>query len=193
LSRHLAWSQILTPDVRGILARDEADSLLERMRKMTTDCDPADPMNRILAFDLQYGLPGDMLYKVDLASMYHALEVRVPFLDREVVDLVTAWPSRWKVDGATTKAILVEAYRDVLPEEVLLRPKQGFEVPVGEFFRNELHDMFRDVVTRDVVDSLGLLDYDAIVQAFDAHCARRAEHADLLFALLSLCWWRGRE
>ncbi len=185
--RHIAWSEILAPDARGLLRDcDGYDPTLD-------DCDETDALNRILLFDLQHSLPCDMLQKVDLASMYHSLEVRVPFLDPEVVAAATMLPSSMKIERGQTKCILRDAYRGVLPEEVLSRSKAGFEVPIGEFLRQELREMFLDTVTRDVVDSFGVIDFSVVRRIYDDHCARRAEHADLLFALLSLCWWRRGE
>ncbi len=193
LQRHLAWSHILAPEAADILKQDAPpDESIQRLQKETADRDPADPLNRILAFDLQYSLPCDMLHKVDIASMYHSLETRVPFLDPEVVAEVITLPSLLKIDRTQGKAILREAYRDVLPEQILSRPKMGFEVPIGEFLRNDLRPMFQDTVTRAAVDSFQLLEYDAVERVYADHCTRRGEHADLLFALLSLCWWRQK-
>jgi asparagine synthase (glutamine-hydrolysing) len=193
--RHLAWSQILSPDAHPIL-RCESDDTLETIRqemaRLTAGLPESDAINRILAFDLQYALPSDMLHKVDLASMMHSLEVRVPFLDPQVVETALACPSSWKVHKGLRKRLLVHAYRGRLPDEILDRPKMGFELPIGEFLRGPLRDMFNSVVSREQVESLQLLDYDAVQDAYAAHCARRSEHADLLFAVLSLCWWHGR-
>ena len=194
LARHVAWSRILAPEAADVLRTQPPDDpAVQRLREETADFDAGDPLNRILAFDLLCGLPCDMLHKVDLASMYHSLEVRVPFLDPEVVATAMSLPSSMKVDRGCGKVILREAYRDLLPEEVLSRTKMGFEVPIGEFLRHELREMFRDTVTRPVIESFGLLDYDAVERVYADHCARRSEHADLLFALLSLCWWRRNE
>ena len=101
-------------------------------------------------------------------------------------------PSLFKIDRGRRKRILIDAYRSLLPDEVLDRPKQGFEVPMGEFLRGPLRDLFHDVVSRDAVESIGMLSYRAVETIYGDHLARRADHADLLFALLSLCWWQGR-
>jgi asparagine synthase (glutamine-hydrolysing) len=98
-------------------------------------------------------------------------------------------PSCYKIDRGLRKRILTDAYRGRLPDEVLDRPKQGFEVPIGEFLRGPLRGLFHDTVTRDAVESFGLLSYPAVESIFDDHLQRRADHADLLWALLSLCWW----
>ncbi len=195
IGRHIAWSRILAPEAESILTYPSDADVCDRAvtthaLTATSQMPGPDSLNRILAFDVQHQLPADMLHKVDLAGMMHSLEVRVPFLDPEVVELAMAMPSSFKIDRGRRKRILVDAYRGHLPDKILDRPKQGFEVPIGEFFRGPLAEMFRDTVTRDVVDSFGFLSYDAIEGVYRDHADRRAEHADLLFALLSLCWWQ---
>jgi len=194
--RHLAWSGILSPEaeqVLGPVARrmlDQGDPVLARMR--ATEPGRDDPLNRILAFDLQYSLPADMLHKVDLASMRHALEVRVPLLDVALVDAVLPLPARFKVHRGLGKRLLIDAHRGIVPEEILQRRKMGFEVPTGEFLRGRWAELFRDTVTRDAVESFGLIDFAGVERVYADHCAQRSEHADLLFALLVLCRWRSR-
>jgi asparagine synthase (glutamine-hydrolysing) len=78
-------------------------------------------------------LPGDMLKKVDVMSMRHSLEVRTPFMDKDVVKLANRLPSAWKNDRKTSKLILKEAFSELLPEEVFKRPKHGFEVPLHQW------------------------------------------------------------
>lgn len=196
-ARHVAWSRILSPEAESIFL-DPAQSsdcdlrTISIARELARTADRDDPLNGILAFDLQHQLPADMLHKVDQASMMHSLEVRVPFLDPALVESVSAMPSRFKIDRGRRKGLLIDSYRSRLPDAILDRPKQGFEVPIGEYFRGPLSKMFRDIVTRDVVESFGLLSFPAIERVFEEHRRREGEHADVLFALLSLCWWRRR-
>ena len=150
------------------------------------------PHHVLRAFDSQHQLPACMLQKVDQASMMHSLEVRVPFLEPALVEPVSAMPSRFKIDRGRRKGLLIDSYRSRLPDAILDRPKQGFEVPIGEYFRGPLSETFRDIVTREVVESFGLLSFPAIERVFAEHRRREGEHADVLFALLSLCWWRRR-
>jgi asparagine synthase (glutamine-hydrolysing) len=196
LSRHVVWSRILAPEAEDVLTDRSlplaCDSrAIEAARESTAGLN-GDVLNRVLAFDLQYQLPADMLQKVDLASMMHSLEVRVPFLDYRVVESALAMPSNWKIDRGIGKRVLMDAYRGRLPDEILDRGKQGFEVPVGEFFRGSLLPMFHDIVTRRTVESVGLLSYPAVERLFQDHVARRADHTAVLWALLSLCWWLTR-
>lgn len=198
LTRHLAWSRILSPEGEAIFRDAEVGLAVDRevraeAEELTAEFSDEPALARILAFDVQYGLPGDMLHKVDTASMAYSLEVRIPFLDRRVVETALELPVGWKIDRGIGKRVLVDAYRSILPDEILDRPKQGFEAPMAELFRGAAGRMFRDVVTRRTVESLGLLSYAGVEEVFRQHVEQRADHADLLFALLSLCRWRERQ
>jgi asparagine synthase (glutamine-hydrolysing) len=195
IARHAAWSRILAPEAEDVL-RDCPMCLATireydlAARRLTEGMSLQDGLSRILAFDLQYQLPGDMLHKVDLASMMHSLEVRVPFLDPGVVEFATGLPMEFKLHRGQRKRILLDAYRGHVPDEILDRPKQGFELPIGEFLRGPLRALFHGVVDRKTIESIGFISYPAVERVFQDHLSRRAEHADLLFSLLSLCWWR---
>jgi len=194
LARHIAWSRIMSPEAESVYTNPKRAPDLDRdvvkTAQTLSEQFADDPLAAIFAFDLQYGLPSDMLHKVDTASMSCSLEVRVPFLDPDVVACALSIPSEFKIDRGLRKRVLIDAYRDVLPDAVLDRPKKGFEVPLGEYLRGPLHDLFRDTVTRSAIESFDGLCYETVERVFEEHLTRRAEHADLLFALLSLCWWR---
>jgi len=192
LVRHLAWSRIMSPSAEGLFddpRRGPAldDQMLSIAHDMAAPFD-SDPVQAILAFDVQHGLPSDMLHKVDLASMSCSLEVRVPFLDPAVVQIAFAIPSEWKIDRGQRKRVLVDAYRGTLPDEVLDRPKKGFEVPFGEYVRGPLRELYRDTVTAEALARYEGVNAAAAERILEEHLCRRGEHADLLFALLTLCW-----
>jgi asparagine synthase (glutamine-hydrolysing) len=105
--------------------------------------------NEVLYTDLKLVLQGDMLVKVDLMSMDHALEVRTPFLDYTIVDFVAQLPVEFKIDGSMRKKILQETYRDLLPESVFNRKKHGFEVPLLKWFQTDLKSMITDDLLSD--------------------------------------------
>lgn len=196
LDRHLAWARYVEPGLAAsLLGIQTAHDAAQRMRSLYAGAaadlagrDPCEPLEEILLADLAVGLPADMLYKVDTASMFHSLEVRVPLLSKEVVDFAAGLPVEYRIAGGQGKRILRDAFRGIIPDAILNRPKMGFEVPIGEFLRNELRDLFHDVVTARTLGDLGL-EVPAAQQAYQDHAARRADHADLLWALLVLCWW----
>ena len=209
LDRHLAWSRHLNDTIAAELlgpqrARAATDYLKRLYQQAPTALAapfqhavstplPLSPssLQRILLADLAIGLPGDMLHKVDTASMFHGLEVRVPLLSAGLVDFVTGLPIDYRLTGRTGKRILRDAFRDVLPRAVINRSKMGFEVPVGEFLRNELRDMYHDVVTPSALGGLNL-DAGTAARLYRQHARRQSDHADLLWALLVLCWWKRR-
>ncbi len=99
-------------------------------------CGPADLASHVLEFYTNFYLQDDILAKVDRTSMAHSLEVRAPFLDIELVDFVRRLPTNWKLRRGRTKALLKSALAPLLPEDILRRPKKGFGVPIGSWFRS---------------------------------------------------------
>lgn len=104
----------------------------------------SETINAVLLSDMQLVLPYDMLTKVDMMSMANSLEVRVPFLDHEVVNYVFTLPDHYKVDGKQRKKILRDAFRHDLPPELYTRNKQGFEVPLLRWFRRDLQGLIEN-------------------------------------------------
>ena len=192
--RHEGWMRIAaTADVAALLGGGGAgDPGLEVVRALHEDFarhGGTDPLNRVLFTDLSLALPSDMLRKVDTASMLNSLEVRVPYLDRRVIALAMSMPGAWKMRGTRRKRVLKDAVRDLLPRSVLRRGKAGFEVPIGEWIRSDLRGMFRDVLG----SAGGLpLDTTAVTRLVEEHESGRADHAKILWAILSLKWWERR-
>ncbi|MBN1491578.1 MAG: asparagine synthase (glutamine-hydrolyzing) [Phycisphaerae bacterium] len=193
---HAAWSRLaevgvvedLCPEGGGI---DLAERLRDAGRGLGPDAGQPDALSAILLADLAFSLPADMLAKVDTASMFHSLEVRVPMLDPAVVQFVAGLPIEYKRRGGQQKRILRDAYAGLLPPEVLRRRKMGFEVPIGEFMRRELREAYLDTVRDSTLRELGLTPSVAS-SLWQEHQSRRAERADVLYALFVLCRWRER-
>ena len=101
-------------------------------------CRSSDPIERTIAFYIRLYLQDDILVKVDRASMLHSLEVRAPFLDIDLVDFLRRMPAQMKLRGSTSKWILRRAAEPLLPREVLVRSKQGFGVPIGRWFSDDM-------------------------------------------------------
>jgi len=195
---YLRFCTILAPEAESILLPEARAALVWSDLKQSykacraADHRPSGDLDGILAADLRYGLANDMLCKVDLASMWCGLEVRVPMLDRQLVEYAMGLPVDYKLAGGRSKRVLADAHRDLLPAPIINRRKMGFEVPVGEFLRGRLRNLFLDVVGRDVIEQIGWLDHDRVMEVYRRHCSRRDDHGDLLYALLALCWWWRR-
>ena len=116
-----------------------------------------DVIDVMLEVDTMTLLAGDLIPKIDIATMAYALEARSPLLDHELMEFAASIPADLKVRGAEKKWIFRQALRGWIPDEILDRPKQGFTVPIGEWFRNELHDLVRDVLLDPGTLGRGLL------------------------------------
>ncbi|MFM8475092.1 MAG: asparagine synthase (glutamine-hydrolyzing) [Planctomycetaceae bacterium] len=172
------------------------------LRDLLDDYDPADFImqawndhpsrgfiTRTTAVDTQTYLPCDILTKVDIASMAASLECRCPFLDTEVVELAARMPMRWKQTLRRSKAILVDTFKNLLPEPIRNRSKMGFGVPIDHWFRDTLQPLLRDVLLSDRSLSRGLFRPDAVRQLIDEHTSGRFNHAYRLWNLLCLELW----
>ena len=120
-------------------------------------------LNDFLDTDLRVVLPGDMLTKVDLMSMANSLEVRVPFLDKDLVSFARSLPSTYKVSHNQRKRVLQDAFEHILPKELHHRAKKGFEVPMLAWLRNELNQDLHDTVFNlDYLLAQGIFEVEAI-------------------------------
>ena len=111
--------------------------------------DDGETMNDIFLTDMHLVLANDMLVKVDLMSMANGLEVRVPFLDYQVVDFLFSLPESFKINTSVRKRILHDSFRDLLPREIYNRPKKGFEVPLLKWLRSDMRDLIMDDLLSD--------------------------------------------
>jgi asparagine synthase (glutamine-hydrolysing) len=145
---------------------------------------------RVLMYmDFRTYLPGDILVKVDRATMSVSLEARAPMLDRHLVDFMASVPSSYKIQGRTTKPILREiAYRRV-PRALLDRPKQGFAVPIGDWLRGRLRDWAESLLDERRIREEGILDPVAVRRAWADHQSRRISRSDELWTVLMLQAW----
>ncbi len=153
----------------------------------------ADGLEQFAMADLQLNLPSAMLTKVDRASMAHSLEVRVPMLAHSIVSLALAMPADIKLRNGTGKYPVRAAVAPWLPAGILDRRKQGFKMPVGEWFRDDLDGFARELWRDSGVASAGYLNVDAVEAIFAEHRTGRRDHGRVLYALSIFClWWQGR-
>ena len=196
--RYLRWMSVFDEARRAELYSDEFVASLpdsdpyEFLRLAWNRSAHRDHMTRASLTDLVTYLPGDLLTKVDIASMAHGLECREPFLDHRVVEFAAAIPMRHKFRHGHGKQILIEAFKDLLPHSVQTRKKMGFGVPIGAWFRNELKDLTRDVLLSGSAMSRGYFRRPAVTALIDEHQAARADHSHRLWALLVLELWHRR-
>ncbi|RKD98088.1 asparagine synthase (glutamine-hydrolysing) [Halopiger aswanensis] len=145
-----------------------------------------DSLSRILAVDMRFGLPNQMLQKVDTASMLNSLEVRVPFLDQSVVNYALGLPTEYKITRRSRKRVLKAAFDDLLPNSILNREKQGFDMPIGEWFKNELADEFEESITGLETE---LLDSQRILEIHREHVTGSRDYERFLWNAFVFAQW----
>jgi asparagine synthase (glutamine-hydrolysing) len=136
--------------------------------------------------DLKTWLPGDILTKVDRASMAHSLEVRVPLLDHRLVEWASSLPPGLKLRGATGKYILKKTLEPDLPHDVLYRTKMGFSVPLAAWLRGPLAQRARDALLNGAIAECGYFEPAMLDRLVRQHAAGRRDHSATLWSLLML-------
>jgi asparagine synthase (glutamine-hydrolysing) len=148
-----------------------------------------DTVGVMLDVDIQTYLPGDLLVKMDIATMAHSLEVRSPFLDHILMERVARLPSELKLHGRTGKALLKEAVRPWLPDAVIGRKKMGFGVPIASWFRGSLAALPAEVLLDPRATGRGVFRPGGIRRLIDDHRSGAEDNSAKLWSLLQLELW----
>ncbi len=191
LERILAWSSFF--DLEGLGRLDgtgafEADRILASYRRAFDAQPRASLLSRILYLNARTYLLDDLLPKMDRMTMAHGLEARSPLLDRALMEYVASLPDDMKRKGRRGKVVFKTAVADLLPPETLRRPKQGFGVPLGVWFRGDLRPLLEDTLLSNPRLSRRVK-LGAVRALFDEHVSGRADHGHQLWTLLTLELW----
>ncbi len=198
VERHAVWLSSFTPaEQRELLTRETLERLdappsYDAFHEIVAHAASAQGLERMLYLDVKGYLGEGVLTKVDRASMACSLEVRVPLLDRRVVELAADLPMDLKLRGLRTKYALKRALRGMLPPDILERSKKGFGIPVGRWLRRELRELARDACASSAIRRGGLFDPDVVERLFDEHEAGRRDHRKKLYTLLAFQLWAQR-
>ena len=179
-------SRLLAPDFQWQAGPDDAESLV---RRVFGSGDADGVLHAAMRADLDSYLPGDLLTLADRVSMRHSLEVRVPFLDHPLVELMAAAPASLKVHGRTKKVLMREAFRGLLPASILERRKMGFSIPLALWLRTDLRATMQEILAEAEIRRLGYLRYAEVDRIKAEHLAGRANHESKLWALMNLVSW----
>jgi asparagine synthase (glutamine-hydrolysing) len=131
----------------------------------------------------------ELLMKQDQMSMAASIESRVPFLDHKLVEFAATLPDEWKLSGWTTKRILRESMKGLLPASILNRPKMGFPVPFAGWTRGPWNSVARDVLLDHRSRERGLIDPPAVDRLLRQHAAGDTQGGDRIWSLLNLELW----
>jgi asparagine synthase (glutamine-hydrolysing) len=192
-TRHHQWLGSFTPEeTRAILEPwayvDERD-VFEIVTQHQRRCAAAQAVNQLLYCDMKMYLEGDILQKVDRASMACSLEVRVPLLNRVLVEWATRLPHDLKLRGFTTKYLFRKAFRSILPPEITSRRKKGFNMPVAKWLVGPLRDLVEDTLSESRLRSDGFFRPQAVRNLLDEHHSRRRDNRKLIWTLLIFQLW----
>jgi asparagine synthase (glutamine-hydrolysing) len=149
------------------------------------------PLDRMLFTDIHAYLPDDELRKTDRLSMWHSLEVRVPFLDHKLVEFVASIPARYKLNRWQKKYILIRALNGILPKAILARRKQGFSIPLNSWLRGPLRDMMHTYLAERALQEVGLFDHRTVGRLLKEHDQGRRNHETKIWALLTFMIWHA--
>ena len=181
-----AKKRLYTPALQTALVDSDVYAPIRRqLRGAHTD----DLLNRQLYTDLQVYLADDILVKVDRMSMATSLETRAPFLDVDVMELAFSMPGHLKIRRGERKYVLKRAMKDLLPDAVLTRGKEGFSIPMKSWLRREWAPMMQDLLGPDRVGRRGWFEPAQVTRRVDEHLAGTQSHAHLLFSLMVLERW----
>lgn len=177
------WVRVANADMLEALiqASDSAGDEFEALLTRTT-------LGGILEANQTTYLPDDLLIKADRCSMGASLEVRAPFLDHRLAEIIAPMPINLKLNGSTTKYLLKEVARGLLPDHIIDRKKHGFGVPLGAWLRRDSSPV-RDVLLSDSARNRNLLDITQVETLIHEHDAGQRDHNRILWTLLTLEQW----
>ena len=170
------------PDIRRLTGAGELDEVFADALELHQKIRTLGRLEQMLLYFTNLYLRDDILTKVDRASMLNGLEVRSPFLDVELVNYVRTLPTKWKLNGSTTKWLLKEAIRGLVPEQIAQRKKKGFGMPIGQWFHE-------GSLSIDFEELDQFVDIDAARQMAAEHRRREANHSWALWCLFVLAAW----
>lgn len=171
------------------LRHSSQSELIEARLQYFNQAPASDPLAQMQRLDYNTSLTDSLLLLTDKMSMATSLEARVPFLDHELVEAVSALPSSLKIRNGRLRHIQKLSMKGKLPDEVMRKKKRGFGCPVGAWFRTDLRPLLRDTLSPAALKRQGLLDPATVARLVDEHETYREDRTDVLLALLTFQLW----
>ena len=192
--RVTSWNSTFFDDLFALLRPEFAETIgpIDRLQHLAAErplMTGRSPLAQMLHSHFTSYLAGDLLVKVDRCTMAHSLEARSPLLDRALTEYVAALPDRLKLRGRETKVVLRRAFADLIPPEIAARPKMGFGVPVGAWFRGELRGVIRELLLAPDARYRHMLDGAFVERLLDQHLSGRVNAGPQLWTLMCFERW----
>lgn len=197
VSRHHGWFGSFSIDqheklfTKDFLAQTDAD-IYRGVRELVDASDAKNIIEKAQYADINYYLAEDILTKVDRAAMAVSLETRAPFLDPRVGQFAASIPVEYKLKGKSGKVILKEAMKDLLPHDILHRPKKGFGIPIAEWLKGRLNGLMHEMLSPERLNKQGLFNLDYVQKLIKEHETGAASHHKELWTLLVFQLWYRR-
>lgn len=193
LSRHMIWMSAFTELDKKYLysgwlkeqVREKEDSDFLCPDKET------DEITAVQKLDIESYLKDDLLVKIDRASMMNSQEVRVPYLDHELVEFVFNLPAHLRLNRFRTKYLLKETMKDYLPKRIIKRRKKGFGMPIAFWIKNQLKEYILDMLNEDRVKKEGLFDYKYIKKILNEHLENKTDNRKKIWTLFMFELWHN--
>ena len=189
VERLVRWNSIFQDDLVSLLQGNGRVDPLAHLSRAIKASHGASPLNRLLAANYASYLPDDLLVKTDRCTMANSIEARSPLLDTALTEYAASLPGEFKLDGGRTKAILRDAFADLIPAEIDRRPKTGFGVPLDAWFRGELRQYVRDTLLAPSAASRSYLKPAAVEKLIDDHQQGRVNIGHRLWTLVCFERW----
>jgi asparagine synthase (glutamine-hydrolysing) len=175
-------------ELLALLSNDFLSSQAEQTSISNFEIGKHSAFDRMIRSDLQSYLPGDLLVKVDIATMANSLELRSPLLDINVVEWGLSLPRKYKIKGFETKHILKDVARSLVPANLIDRPKMGFGIPRAEWLRTEMKEMVTDLLTDKEATDRGWFNQNEVKRTLDLHMSG-TDKDQILWPILMLELW----
>ncbi len=195
VTRHHSWFGSFSLDqhealfTKDVLAQTHAD-IYKGVRELVGRSDAKNVIEQMQYADINFYLAEDILTKVDRAAMAVSLETRAPFLDPRVGQFAASIPVEYKLKGKSGKHILKEAMKDLLPHDILHRPKKGFGIPIAEWLKGRLNPLMHEMLDAKRLKEQGLFNADYVQKLISEHETGKASHHKELWTLLVFQLWQ---
>jgi asparagine synthase (glutamine-hydrolysing) len=193
--RYAQWTEHCGPEVRQRMYTDPFEETIKEsdpdvlFAAIFTKSDADDWLDVVLDADVNLYLADDLLVKMDRATMAHSLEARSPFLDHELMEFVASLPVNFKQAWGQKKRILRESLRNLVPDNILDRPKMGFSVPLAKWFREDLREITHDVLLSARALQRGYFEAKEVASLLQQHQTAQGDSSTRLWDLLMLELW----
>jgi asparagine synthase (glutamine-hydrolysing) len=194
VTRHHSWFGSFSIDQhdrlfsKDVLAQTDAD-IYRGVRELVDASNAKNVIEQMQYADINYYLAEDILTKVDRAAMSVSLETRAPFLDPRVGQFAASIPVEYKLKGKSGKVILKEAMKDLLPHDILHRPKKGFGIPIAEWLKGRLNPLMHEMLDSKRLSEQGIFNAGYVERLISEHESAKASHHKELWTLLVFQLW----